>query len=90
MLDAGKGIMKTSTRLYLLFLAGLLLGSSGLFFVSMKHLGPYKKYIIAAAVIQCIIVIVGGYYLFKYSAMKNSMEHEAQEKPRLEEPLKTY
>lgn len=56
----------------------------------MKHLGQYKKYIIAAAVIQCIIVIIGGYYFFKYSAMKNSMKHEAQEKPRLEEPLKTY
>ncbi len=56
----------------------------------MKQLGPYKKYIFAAAVIQVIIVIIGGYLLFKYSAMKNSMKHEAQEKPRLEEPLKTY
>ena len=54
----------------------------------MKHLGPYKKYIFAAAVIQVIIVIVGGYILFKYSAMKNPMKHEAQEKLRVEEPLR--
>ncbi len=56
----------------------------------MKNLGQYKKYLVAAVVIQCIIVIVGGYYLFKYSAMNNSMKQEVQEKPRLEEPLKTY
>lgn len=54
----------------------------------MKNLGPYKKYIFAAALIQVILVIIGGYLLFKYSAMKNSIKHEAQEKPRVEEPLK--
>lgn len=53
----------------------------------MKHLGPYKKYIVAAAVIQSIVVIIGGFILFKYSAEKKSAIYESQA-PRVEEPLR--
>lgn len=56
------------------------------FFVSMKHLGPYKKYIVAAAVIQSIVVIIGGFILFKYSAEKDSAIDETQDTPRVEQP----
>ena len=55
---------------------------------TMKQLGPYKKYIIAAAVIQSIIVIIVGYILFKSKAMKDPLEHKVQENPGVEEPLK--
>lgn len=54
----------------------------------MNNLGPYKKYIIAAAVIQSIIVIIVGFILFKSKAMKDPLEHEVQEKSGVEEPLK--
>jgi|GEM_PF-3062643 len=54
----------------------------------MNNLGPYKKYIIAAAVIQSIIVIIVGFILFKSKAMKDPLEHEGQENPGVEEPLK--
>ncbi len=47
---------------------------------TMNNLGPYKKYIIAAAVIQSIIVIIVGFILFKSKAMKDPLEHEGQEK----------
>jgi hypothetical protein len=56
--------------------------------ITMKQLGPYKKYIIAAAVIQSIIVVIVGYVLFKSMVEKDPMEHKAQEKPGIEEPLK--
>lgn len=55
---------------------------------TMKNLGPYKKYIVAAAVIQSIIVVVAGYLLFRAMADKASLEHQVQEKPGVEEPLK--
>ncbi len=55
---------------------------------TMKHLGPYKKYIIAAAVIQSIIVIIVGYILFKSKAMKEPLEYSGQERPIVEESLK--
>ena len=54
----------------------------------MKQLGPYKKYIIAAAVIQSIIVIIVGYVLFKSMAVKDPVEHQVQDKAAVEEPLK--
>ncbi len=54
----------------------------------MKHLGKYRKYIIAAAVIQSIIVAVAGYLLFKSKAMTVSLDHSGQEKPGVEEPIK--
>lgn len=56
---------------------------------TMKHLGPYRKYMIAAAVIQSIIVVVAGYLLFKSKAMKSPLEHDVQDKPAVEQPLKT-
>ena len=54
----------------------------------MKHLGPYKKFIIAAAVIQSIIVVGAGYILFKSKTMKESLEHKAMERPGVEETVK--
>lgn len=39
----------------------------------MNRLGPYKKYIIAAAVIQSILVIFVGYILFKSRAEEKSV-----------------
>lgn len=55
----------------------------------MKHLGPYRKYMIAGAIIQSIIVVVAGYLLFKSRAAKNPLEHDVQEKPVVEQPLKS-
>lgn len=40
----------------------------------MKQLGPHKKYVILAIVIQSIAVILLGYYLFKSRAAKNAIE----------------
>lgn len=54
----------------------------------MKQLGPYKKYIIAAAVIQSIIVVIVGFVLFKSMAEKDPVEHQVQDKAGVEEPLK--
>ena len=54
----------------------------------MKNLGPYRKYIVAAAIIQAIIVVIGGYILFKESALKDQQEHKGQEHIKVEEPLK--
>ena len=54
----------------------------------MKQLGPYKKYIIAAAVIQSIIVVIVGFVLFKSMAEKDPVEHQVQDKPGVEEPVK--
>jgi len=54
----------------------------------MKQLGPYKKYIIAAAVIQSIIVVIVGFVLFKSMAEKDPVELQVQDKPGVEEPLK--
>ena len=54
----------------------------------MNNLGPYKKYIIAAAIIQSIIVIIVGFILFKSKTMNDPLEHEGQEKSGVEEPLK--
>ncbi len=54
----------------------------------MNNLGPYKKYIIAAAVIQSIIVIIVGFILFKSKAMKDPLEQGGLEKSGVEEPLK--
>jgi len=31
----------------------------------MKQLGPYRKFVIAAAILQSIIVVVAGFFLFK-------------------------
>lgn len=55
----------------------------------MKHLGPYRKYMIAGAIIQSIIVVVAGYLLFKSRAAKNPLEHEVPEKPGVEQQLKS-
>lgn len=55
----------------------------------MKQLGPYKKYIIAAAVIQSVIVVIVGYVLFKSMAVEDPAEHQVQDKPGVEEPLKS-
>jgi len=54
----------------------------------MKQLGPYKKYIIIAAVIQSIIVVIAGYILFKSMADRASDHHTDQEKQVIEAPLK--
>lgn len=55
----------------------------------MKQLRPYKKFIIAAAVVQSIIVIIVGYVLFKSKFADNPLEHEKIDKPGVEEPLKS-
>ena len=55
----------------------------------MKQLGPYKKYIIAAAVIQSVIVVIVGYVLFKSMAVEDPVEQQVQDKPGVEEPLKS-
>jgi len=55
---------------------------------TMNNLGPYKKYIIAAAVIQSIIVAIAGYMLFKSKSVNDPLENKTQEKPGVEEPLK--
>lgn len=47
----------------------------------MKNLGPYKKYIIAAAIIQSIVVVVVGYILFKSKLTKDPLEGQMDEKP---------
>jgi len=54
----------------------------------MNRLGPYRKYIIAAAIIQSIIVVLIGYFLFKSRAASESLDHDIHEKPSLEEPIK--
>jgi len=53
----------------------------------MKRLAPYKKYIIAAAVIQSVIVIFVGYLLFKSKGMTAPMKHKVLEKIGVEQPL---
>ena len=53
----------------------------------MNQLGPYKKYVILAAVIQSIIVVIVGIVLFKSKVMKEPIEHKTQERPVVEEPL---
>ena len=55
----------------------------------MKQLGPYKKYIIAAAVIQSVIVVIVGYVLFKSMAVEDPVDQQVQDKPGVEEPLKS-
>ena len=55
----------------------------------MNQLGPYKKYVILAAVIQSIIVVIVGIVLFKSKVMKEPIEQKAQERPVVEEPLKS-
>lgn len=40
----------------------------------MKQLGPHKKYVILAIVIQSIAVILIGYYLFKARAAQQGSE----------------
>ncbi len=50
----------------------------------MKQLGPYKKYIIAAAIIQSIIVVLIGYVLFKSRSEEKTLESSAIETSRLE------
>jgi hypothetical protein len=40
----------------------------------MKQLGPHKKYVILAIVIQSIVVVLLGYYLFKVRADKAEKE----------------
>lgn len=55
---------------------------------TMNHLGKYKKYIIAVAVIQSIIVAVAGYVLFKSKIVTDPPDHRGQEKTGVEEPLK--
>jgi hypothetical protein len=42
----------------------------------MKQLGPHKKYVILAIVIQSIVVVLLGYYLFK--ARADNAEKEAE------------
>jgi hypothetical protein len=42
----------------------------------MKQLGPHKKYVILAIVIQSIVVVLLGYYLFKARADKAEKEGE--------------
>ena len=53
----------------------------------MNKLGPYKKYVIIAAVIQSIIVVIVGIVLFKSKVMKEPIEYKTQERPVVEEPL---
>lgn len=47
----------------------------------MKQLGPYKKYIIIAAVIQSILVIIFGYSLFKSRGVGKAVLNDAQHAP---------
>ena len=54
----------------------------------MKQLGPYKKFIIAAAVIQSILVIIVGYVLFKSKAAKDPLQHQIPGKMAAENPQK--
>lgn len=53
----------------------------------MNKLGPYKKYVVIAAVIQSIIVVVAGYILFKSRAAKELPENKMQDKPVVERTL---
>ncbi len=50
----------------------------------MKQLGPHKKYVIAAAVIQSIIVVIAGYLLFK-SKFNHDPADSVQKKPHVEQ-----
>jgi hypothetical protein len=43
---------------------------------AMKQLGPHKKYVILAIVIQSIVVVLLGYYLFKARADKTENKGE--------------
>jgi hypothetical protein len=43
---------------------------------AMKQLGPHKKYVILAIVIQSIVVVLLGYYLFKARAEKTENKGE--------------
>jgi len=54
----------------------------------MKRLGPYKKYIIAAAVIQSVMVVFVGYFFFKSKRMKAPIKQKMLGKIGVEQPLK--
>jgi hypothetical protein len=53
----------------------------------MKNLGPYKKYIIIAAVIQSIVVIVAGYIIFRAKMSSDYRAHDLKENPGVEQQL---
>lgn len=44
----------------------------------MKQLGPHKKYVILAIIIQSIAVILIGYYLFKARAAKEGQQGQVE------------
>jgi hypothetical protein len=52
----------------------------------MKDLGPYRKYIIAAAIVQSVIVICASYLLFKSKSDNLSPQDNVQEPPAVEAP----
>jgi hypothetical protein len=51
----------------------------------MKQLGPYRKIVITAAVVQTIIVVVAGYLLFK-SSFSQKPDAVMATKPVIEQP----
>lgn len=50
----------------------------------MKQLGRHKKYVIIAAVVQSVIVIIAGYLLFK-SKLNHEPSDSIQKKPHIEQ-----
>jgi len=53
----------------------------------MKSLGPYRKYIIAAAIVQSIIVIFASYLLFKAKNDAGAPEDSLPKMPVVEAPV---
>lgn len=54
----------------------------------MKQLGPYRKFVIAAAIVQSIIVIVAGFLLFK-DKLSNMHRDTTPASPQVEQPAAT-
>ena len=50
----------------------------------MKQLGPYRKYVTIAAIVQSVIVIVAGYLLFKSQAHRDPAD-AVTKKPHIEQ-----
>jgi hypothetical protein len=52
----------------------------------MKDLAPYRKYIIAAAIVQSVVVIWASYLLFKAKGDDFSPKDNLQESTVVESP----